>query len=122
MNEILILPVGQFIPMCALNRCHGDGNVRFRGNCYKLNKPGPCTYPELSYIVAVNQTTLQLDCIQEASPPLPALNDRFSEDDDATATPPTTEIPSPITNVCPVGNRRWILQTCPSVQQPTEFV
>lgn len=111
--------------MCALNPCRsgGDGYVLFRGKCHRLNKPGPCSYSELSYVVAANETTLQLDCIQQSSPPLlPGLSDRFAEDDDDTTTntsSSTTEQPATaadplLPNLCPVGNRRWITHTCPA--------
>lgn len=76
---------------------------------------GPCKSPELSYVVAVNQTTMQLQCI--ASQPLHTnLASRFGEDDDttseATVDPRGADEDDSGVDLCPVGSKRWMNRTC----------
>uniref|UniRef100_A0A1B0DNZ6 Uncharacterized protein n=1 Tax=Phlebotomus papatasi TaxID=29031 RepID=A0A1B0DNZ6_PHLPP len=76
-NQILILPKGKVIPECVTNPCGNDGLVRFQNACYELHKAGPCRFPELSNVVDVNVTTLEIQC-QKLSVD---LSNRFSEDE-----------------------------------------
>lgn len=114
-KSYLYLPKGQYIPQCQINTCNLDGIVSFNGGCHELGLSGPCKYPELSYVVAVNQTTMQLQCI--ASQPLHTnLASRFGEDDDttseATVAPRDAEEVDSAVNLCPVGSKRWMNRTC----------
>ncbi|GAB0086496.1 uncharacterized protein DMENIID0001_078400 [Sergentomyia squamirostris] len=76
-NEMLILPQGKAVPECVNNPCGEDGMVKFFNNCYELHKPGPCILPQLSNVVSVNVTTLEIQC-QKLSVD---LFNRFSEDE-----------------------------------------
>lgn len=75
---------------------------------------GPCKSPELSYVVAVNQTTMQLQCI--ASQPLHTnLASRFGEEDDTTSeatVAPRDADEADSVNLCPVGSKRWMNRIC----------
>lgn len=42
-----------------------------------LNEAGPCELPELSFVVSVNTTTLELECIKQN----PDLFSRFNDDE-----------------------------------------
>lgn len=74
-----MITVGQYIPECLPNRCNTDGLVTFKNSCHTLDKAGPCELPELSYVVSINTTTLELECIQQNLD----LASRFGEADDA---------------------------------------
>jgi hypothetical protein len=64
-NHFLIVPQGQYIPECLPNRCNEDGLVTFKRRCHRLHEAGPCELAELSYVVAVNSNSLELECIQQ---------------------------------------------------------
>lgn len=91
-NQILTLPVGQNIPECARNPCQRDGYVNFRGNCYLINKAGPCELSELSFVVGVNVTTLAVSCIAQNE-----LTTRFGDEENV---------------LCPRGCQRWLEGKC----------
>lgn len=74
-----MIAVGHYIPECIPNRCVTDGLVTFQNKCHTLGNPGPCDLPELSFVVAVNSTTLELECIRQNLD----LTSRFGEEDDA---------------------------------------
>lgn len=78
-NEFLMISAGQYIPDCIPNRCKTDGLVTFKNSCHTLNKPGPCPFSELTYVVSINSTTLELECIQEN----PDIVSRLGEEDTA---------------------------------------
>lgn len=113
---ILHLPAGTFVPQCKRNPCpQGDGFVRFRGNCHQLGTAGPCRLAELGIRLALNETTLQPDCIQLNQ----ELQTRFDGDDDngdEATTTTTTTTQSPVEAAaqlsCPVGSRRWLERIC----------
>ncbi len=86
---------GQYIPECLPNRCNVDGLVTFRNNCHFLNQKGPCELSELAYVVAVNTTTLELECIKQN----PDIVTRFQDDDDDGTT-------------CFLGSKRAIQGKC----------
>lgn len=97
----LILIKHKNVPECRLNPCRSDGQVSFQNKCYFLDKPGPCSLPELSYVVGVNVTTLNLDCVMQRV----KFSDRFSldiDDDDLFETE----------YKCLKGGRRWIHDRC----------
>lgn len=73
--------------------------VRFQNKCYRLNEAGPCRFPELGNIVAVNVTTLKVQCQKKAV----ELMNRFGDDDDQVE----GEIP-----YCALGSKRNINGTC----------
>lgn len=74
-----MISAGQYIPECLPNICITDGLVKFKNSCHSLDKAGPCPLPELSYVVAVNTTTLELECIRQNVD----LASRFGEEDEA---------------------------------------
>ncbi|KAG4068661.1 hypothetical protein HA402_002352 [Bradysia odoriphaga] len=76
-NQFLMIPPGQYIPECLTNRCTPDGWVTFKNKCYLLNEAGPCDLAELSYVVAVNTTSLELECIKQN----PDIFPRFGEEE-----------------------------------------
>lgn len=73
-----MISVGQYIPECLPNSCNTDGLVTFKNSCHSLDKAGPCDLPELSYVVGVNTTTLELDCVKQSND----LASRFGEEGD----------------------------------------
>jgi len=77
-NQFLMIAAGQYIPECLPNRCITDGLVTFKDSCHQLDKAGPCDLPELSYVIAVNSTTLELECIRQNLD----LASRFGEEDE----------------------------------------
>lgn len=101
--HMLTLPTGSYIPECVRNPCsrRGDGYVNFRSACHKLDTSGPCQSPELAFVVAVNTTNLQLDCLKLGDPvEVMILSDRFGGDDE------------PVVPNCSVGSQRWQEQKC----------
>lgn len=90
LNHYLILPKNSPIPVCAPSPC-SDGEVLYMKRCYKLFQPGPCRLPELGTVVAVDPTTLEIDCLRELKIATPAptpsqlstdLGSRVGLDDD----------------------------------------
>lgn len=65
------------MPRCYPNECQQDGHVRFQNRCHRLNEAGPCQFPELGNVVAVNVTTLKVQCQKKS---LDLVN-RFGDDD-----------------------------------------
>lgn len=104
-NEFLMIKVGQYIPECIPNRCNSDGLVTFKNSCHTLDKAGPCDLPELSYVVAVNSTNLELDCIRQNS----ELETRFGEDDDSDS---NSNSNSTFGTTCLPGTKRAIQGKC----------
>lgn len=104
-SQYLALPRKRSIPDCIANPCRQENKVPFRGRCHVLYQPGPCPTPELSYVVGVNVTTLNLDCIK-LSVQLPS---RFQDDDDANE--PLMPLPD-IIPVCADGSKRVIKDLC----------
>lgn len=76
-QEFLILPKDKVVPQCASNPCKKDKHVFFQSTCYELDRAGPCKLPELSYVVGVNVTSLEVMCVKQSV----KLADRFSIDD-----------------------------------------
>lgn len=113
-GSMLILKPNSYIPECAVNPCRiGDGYVRFRNGCHKLETPGPCAQPELSIVLSVNVSNLQLDCVKIGAPSTPGpLADRFGGDDDDVVVP--AEVNADVMDdLCAVGSRRWQERKCP---------
>lgn len=79
-----MISLGKYIPECLPNRCNSDGLVTFQNSCHSLDKAGPCELPELSYVVGVNATTLELECIKQNPNILqnPDLFTRLGEEDE----------------------------------------
>lgn len=98
-NQYLILPKTSAIPECILNPCQVDGLVPFKNKCYSLQTPGPCSLPELSYVVGVNATTLHIECISDSVQF--SLADRFGSEEATSTTTTTTTTAKPL--VIPVG-------------------
>ncbi|XP_055550159.1 uncharacterized protein LOC129732846 [Wyeomyia smithii] len=64
-GEYVEIPPGAKLPRCTKNPCKGQ-EIPFNGSCVVLNKnnKGACpTIDRIRYVVAVNETTLQLSCI-----------------------------------------------------------
>ncbi|XP_059614294.1 uncharacterized protein LOC132260283 isoform X2 [Phlebotomus argentipes] len=101
-RQMLVLPKGKAIPECVENPCREDGKVRFHNACYDLHKAGPCILPELTNVVDVNVTTLELQC-QKLSVD---LSNRFS-DDEIKQYEVQGEVPA-----CPKGSKRQINGKC----------
>lgn len=99
-GQYLILPQGRAIPQCYPNYCQKEGHVRFQNQCYELNQPGPCPLPELGNVVAVNVTTLKVQCQKKSVD----LMNRFGDDDDLEG-----ELP-----YCAPGTKRIINGICTS--------
>lgn len=116
-GSYLILPKDKAIPECQINPCERDGNVRVRNECYSLGQPGPCPFPELSNVLGVNTTTLELACVSLSV----VLNTRFDDDDDKTQTPAPTpaDINLDEAPLCAKGCKRYINGTCPTVDEVT---
>lgn len=103
---MLVLKPNSYIPECVVNPCRiGDGYVQFRNGCHKLETAGPCAQPELSIVLSVNVTNLQLDCVKIGAPVDP-LSDRFGGDDEA-----EIEVTG-VADLCAVGGRRWQEKVC----------
>lgn len=64
-GECLILPENSGVPKCRPNPCAKDNFVQFRDECHELDKPGPCSLPELWNVVGVNETTLNIICTKD---------------------------------------------------------
>lgn len=75
----------------------------FQNRCYTLNEPGPCRFPELGNVVAVNVTTLLVQCQKKSV----ELNNRFGDEDEVEG-----EIP-----YCALGSKRNITGLCPSAKK-----
>lgn len=63
-SEYLILPKSSTTPKCAPNPCLWDTFVVFEDACHELNEAGPCPYPELGQVLGINETTLEISCVQ----------------------------------------------------------
>lgn len=100
-SQYLMIAPGQYIPECLPNHCITDGLITFKNKCYLLNASGPCELAELTYVVAVNETTLELDCIKQN----PDLSSRFGEEDDEPAEPA-------FGTTCLIGTKRAIEGKC----------
>ncbi|XP_055683795.1 uncharacterized protein LOC129790339 [Lutzomyia longipalpis] len=101
-NQMLILRRGKVMPECTTNPCREDGKVRFQNACYELHTAGPCRLPELSNVVGVNVTTLDIQC-QKLSVDIP---NRFTEDE-IKQYEVQGEVP-----LCAKGSKRQINGTC----------
>lgn len=112
----LYLPEGEYIPQCQKNTCDLDGMVSFHGSCHVLGMAGPCKSAALAYVVAVNQTTMQLQCIASQKFHTTNLASRFGEDDDttseATVAPRDADEANSVVNFCPIGSKRWMNRIC----------
>lgn len=65
-GHFLVLPPNHVVPACQENSCEKDNFVPFRNGCYKLDQPGPCDLgSEISNLVGVNETTLQIICTKD---------------------------------------------------------
>lgn len=111
------------IPECVINPCTIENYVPFKSGCHKLDEGGPCTFPELSNVVGVNETTLEIICTQDYRIQM-QINTRFNNDDQSnknettaigtiTTTTPSPPI-QPISNgtnyykrECLIGGIRW---------------
>lgn len=124
----LILPKSSVIPECVRNPCMHDNYVNFRGNCYELDKSGPCPVPELMNVIGVNETTLDVICTlgytaQEVfstatrfggSNSTPSNESLISNNNTTPKTPPTTEEPIFFfRKECFIGGKRWKDEKCP---------
>ena len=89
-KHIVILPPGEVIPKCSENPCLAENHVLFKGSCVKINTVGGKCGPK--EILAVNETTFQLECSPTDVDPFLIIN-----------APP---------KVCPAGSRRNSLGIC----------
>lgn len=121
-HEYLILPKSSVIPVCVSNPCTHNNHVLFNGVCHQLDKSGPCPYPELSNVIGVNETTLEVVCTKgfTAAQVLSTLNTRFGGSSERpsndTSTFNVTKIAEETSyprKECFIGGKRWILEKCP---------
>ena len=118
-GHYLILPKSSVIPECVRNPCTRDNYVNFRGNCYQLDKSGPCPVPELMNVIGVNETSLDVICTlgytaQEVFRTATRFGVIPSSNNNTTPTTPTAdEIIYYNRNECFKGGKRWIDEKCP---------
>lgn len=120
-GQYLVLRRNSVIPECVINPCTQENYVPFKSGCHKLDEGGPCQFPELSNVVGVNETTLEIICTQDYR--IMQINTRFNDDalangNDTTSTTLMTSTISPIVELnsngtnyfkreCPIGGIRW---------------
>lgn len=107
------MPSNSAIPLCALNNCGKDGQVRYAGKCYELGSRGPCGLGELNTELGVNETTLQIQCIVPRHLPQPGVIMRFGDEDDEAGNPlEPIEVPKVEITDCYNGSRRSYKRKC----------
>lgn len=127
-RHYLVLPKSSVIPECVPNPCIHDNHVNFRGNCYELNKAGPCPVPELMNVIGVNETTLEIICTlgftadEVFSTPTrfggstekPSNQSTpFNNNETTTASEPAPETFFFDRKECFKGSKRWTNEQCP---------
>lgn len=103
--EYLVLHNNSVIPVCVPNPCRHENWVRFRNSCFELGKAGPCPVPELSNVIGVNETTLEVICTKGYSYD-EVLSQRFGVN--TTAEPIYYD-----KKECYKGGIRWSSERCP---------
>ncbi|EAT32848.1 AAEL014914-PA [Aedes aegypti] len=82
-DEFVEIKVGAKLPTCTKNPCQ-MGLVPFNGTCVKLhsNNDGVCPLiKHIKFVIAVNETTLQLECVSNAPVNLHRkVGNRYSQD------------------------------------------
>lgn len=105
-HEYLVLYNSTVIPVCVQNPCRHENWVRFRNSCYELGKPGPCPVPELSNVIGVNETTLEVICTKGYS-----YNEVLSQRLGAENNNEEPEYHNK--KECFIGGIRWSSERCP---------
>lgn len=100
-SQYLVLPKFNVIPECVRNPCDRDNFVVFNKQCWELNKSGPCPLPELSNVIGVNETTLEIICTRGFADILTRLGEGESPDYYYNK------------KECFIGGKRWTNETCP---------
>lgn len=113
-NQYLVLPKYNVIPECIQNPCNRANYVIFNKHCYELHKSGPCPLPELSNVIGVNETTLEIICTKGLIPMDFPTRGGLSDSTTTTTGPPsTTEVFYYDKNECFKGGKRWTREKCP---------
>ncbi|XP_055321604.1 uncharacterized protein LOC129577863 [Sitodiplosis mosellana] len=123
-GNYLVLPKSSVIPECVRNPCVHDNFVSFRGNCYQLDKSGPCPVPELMNVIGVNETTLEIICtLGYTANEVFNTATRFggstekpsnqSTPSDNNSTTPAPEVIFYYRKECFKGGKRWKEEKCP---------